>query len=122
MSPVPLRPADLWDGFGLWLALTEPGAARLVTRHEGPDLHLVLIDHTGLAVVPHGPTGDAAARRMLAALDAWYDAGVPGAADWNVTVHPRGPVDEPGPRRVLLPHARVDCVPGRPSGRTGAHR
>jgi protein-L-isoaspartate(D-aspartate) O-methyltransferase len=28
--PFPLRQADVWDGFGLWLALTEPGACRLV--------------------------------------------------------------------------------------------
>ena len=124
-SPVPLRPADLWDGFGLWLALTEPGAARLVTGNEAADLHLVLVDADGLAVVtpaeettavvPHGPAGEATAGRMLAALDAWRDAGAPGAADWTLTVHPRTSTDEPGPRRVLLPHARVDCTPVRPS-------
>ena len=124
-SSVPLRTADLWDGFGLWLALTEPGAGRLVTGYEGPDLHLVLVDPAGLAVVtpaeettavvPHGPAGDVTARRMLAALDAWRDAGAPGAADWTLTVHPRTPADEPGPRRVLLPHARVDCTPAPPT-------
>jgi protein-L-isoaspartate(D-aspartate) O-methyltransferase len=32
--PFPLRQADIWDGFGLWLALTEPGACRLL---GGPD-------------------------------------------------------------------------------------
>lgn len=124
-SPVPLRPADLWDGFGLWLALTEPGAARLVTGNEAADLHLVLVDADGLAavtpaevttaVVPHGAAGDATAGRMLAALDAWRDAGAPDAADWTLTVHPRTPSDEPGPGRVLLPHARVDCALVGPS-------
>jgi protein-L-isoaspartate(D-aspartate) O-methyltransferase len=29
-APVPLGAADVWDGFGLWLALTEPGACRLL--------------------------------------------------------------------------------------------
>jgi protein-L-isoaspartate(D-aspartate) O-methyltransferase len=31
-SPVALGAADVWDGFGLWLALTEPGAARLLAE------------------------------------------------------------------------------------------
>lgn len=34
-APVELGPADLWDGFGLWLALTEPGAARLLADRDG---------------------------------------------------------------------------------------
>ncbi|GAA5118710.1 methyltransferase, FxLD system [Pseudonocardia adelaidensis] len=29
-APVPLGAVDVWDGFGLWLALTEPGACRLL--------------------------------------------------------------------------------------------
>jgi len=29
-SEVPLGPADVWDGFGLWLAVTEPGVCRLM--------------------------------------------------------------------------------------------
>jgi protein-L-isoaspartate(D-aspartate) O-methyltransferase len=30
-APVPLCAVDVWDGFGLWLALTEPGMCRLLT-------------------------------------------------------------------------------------------
>jgi protein-L-isoaspartate(D-aspartate) O-methyltransferase len=33
--PFPLRQADIWDGFGLWLALTEPGACRLLADGSG---------------------------------------------------------------------------------------
>lgn len=36
--PVPLAAVDVWDGFGLWLALTEPGACRLVVVEEEPAL------------------------------------------------------------------------------------
>jgi protein-L-isoaspartate(D-aspartate) O-methyltransferase len=38
-APLPLRQADIWDGFGLWLALTEPRAIRLVSppKPEEPE-------------------------------------------------------------------------------------
>jgi protein-L-isoaspartate(D-aspartate) O-methyltransferase len=36
-SSVDLGPADLWDGFGLWLALTEPGTCRLLAPARDPD-------------------------------------------------------------------------------------
>ena len=35
--PVPLGPADRADGFGLWLALTEPGTLRLLAARSCPD-------------------------------------------------------------------------------------
>jgi protein-L-isoaspartate(D-aspartate) O-methyltransferase len=36
-SPVLLGPADLWDGFGLWLALFEPQTCRLLASRTDPD-------------------------------------------------------------------------------------
>ena len=35
--PEPLGAADLWDGFGMWLALREPGACRLLAGPIDPD-------------------------------------------------------------------------------------
>ena len=35
--PEPLGGGDLWDGFGLWLALREPGACRLTAAPVDPD-------------------------------------------------------------------------------------
>jgi protein-L-isoaspartate(D-aspartate) O-methyltransferase len=37
ISSLLLGPADLWDGLGLWLALTEPGTCRLLARSGDPD-------------------------------------------------------------------------------------
>jgi protein-L-isoaspartate(D-aspartate) O-methyltransferase len=128
-APVPLGAVDVWDGFGLWLALTEPGACRLlaVEPETGLPDDLLPLGSTGgtvalaeadgaAAVVPAGPPvpgqaavavrefgpgGAAIADRMLAALDGWVAAGRPGAADWRLTVVPTG-VDAP-----TLPHAQV---------------
>jgi protein-L-isoaspartate(D-aspartate) O-methyltransferase len=36
-APLLLAAGDLWDGFGLWLALTEPGTCRLVAPRSDPD-------------------------------------------------------------------------------------
>jgi protein-L-isoaspartate(D-aspartate) O-methyltransferase len=35
---VPLGAVDVWDGFGLWLALTEPGVCRLLAVEQETDL------------------------------------------------------------------------------------
>jgi protein-L-isoaspartate(D-aspartate) O-methyltransferase len=37
-TQVPLGAVDVWDGFGLWLALTEPGACRLLAVEQETDL------------------------------------------------------------------------------------
>ncbi|WP_141278014.1 methyltransferase domain-containing protein [Pseudonocardia hydrocarbonoxydans] len=122
VSPVELGTVDLWDGFGLWLALSEPGTARLVGGAS--EVHLALVDPAGLAtaapcrgptsVVPHGPGGQAVAGRLCAALAAWADAGRPDAPCWHLTVHPGAPPPGPDPRVVALPNAWVACDPGPP--------
>jgi protein-L-isoaspartate(D-aspartate) O-methyltransferase len=130
-SPVLVGPADLWDGFGLWLALREPGTCRLlapsvdpddleplgtaaeflglgpghatvgvvVNDAGGPGLAAVVLDRVGdtdargpwpVLVRAFGPSGDAAAERVLAACSAWQAAGRPTSADLRMTVVPRG--------------------------------
>jgi protein-L-isoaspartate(D-aspartate) O-methyltransferase len=119
----------------LWLALTTPGACRLLARDasaeddtdgagppnsigavlglapgfatvgliedgaDDPGLAAVALDRPTdaqargprpLLVRAFGPSGDAAADRLLAACDAWQAAGRPGAADLRLTVVPRG--------------------------------
>ena len=81
-TPVPLGPIDVWDGFGLWLALTEPGACRLLVIQAVPALSDDLLPlgattgsvalrdpgvaAAGLAMVvrprPAGPAGQVAVR------------------------------------------------------------
>lgn len=101
-SAVALGPVDVWDGFGLWLALTEPGAGRLTGAGRAPSL---LLAGDGIAVLavpgdrpgpvtvqPYGPGGPACADRLLGALERWTTAGAPTGSDWRITVLPTGPV------------------------------
>jgi protein-L-isoaspartate(D-aspartate) O-methyltransferase len=121
-SPVVVGPADTWDGFGFWLALTDPGALRLVA--DGPDSGLpdpvgpagvvacaaepgevpglaVVVAGAGPAAVrAYGPGGPAQAERMLAALGAWAAAGAPAAPEWRFTVVPGPPPLGPPPPGV----------------------
>jgi protein-L-isoaspartate(D-aspartate) O-methyltransferase len=84
-APAPLGPADVWDGFGLWLALTEPGACRLLA--SDPD--------TGLPddLLPLGPAAG------TVALATAGDAGPVGLA--AVVLEPgRAVAEQPGPVAV----------------------
>jgi protein-L-isoaspartate(D-aspartate) O-methyltransferase len=147
-APVPLCAVDVWDGFGLWLALTEPGTCRLLTVQPETGLpdDLFLLGSTGgtvaltaedgiaavvlagppvpgpgpVAVREFGPGGAGPADRLLAALDAWSTAGRPGAADWRLTVVPAG-VDAPTlshPQVIPKKHCRVLAEFPRPSSQT----
>lgn len=135
-SPVALAAADLWDGFGLWLALTEPGAARLLA---GPDAELpaglgpgpavlALVTPPGAgapglatAVPPgsevrvFGPGGPVLGRRLRRALDAWAAAGSPGGPDWALSVVPAGAAvagrPPKGVRIVRTPHTHLLLAP-----------
>ncbi|MFC4942250.1 methyltransferase domain-containing protein [Pseudonocardia sp. GCM10023141] len=105
----PLGADDIWDGLGLWLSLTEPGAVRLLARSPEVDLAdgmlsgpggatIGLVSGGGLAAVVPGPSaavrafggsdGAQAAQRLLGSLDAWVAAGRPGASDWRITAVP----------------------------------
>jgi protein-L-isoaspartate(D-aspartate) O-methyltransferase len=91
--PVELTASDVFDGFGLWLALTEPGAGRLwhgeqVSVALCSPLGLAVVEPVGLRVLPFGPGGGELARRMSAAVEAWKGAGAPQAPDWRITVLP----------------------------------
>jgi protein-L-isoaspartate(D-aspartate) O-methyltransferase len=84
-TPVPLGPIDVWDGFGLWLALTEPGACRLLVVQPVPALSDDLL--------PLGTTTGSVALR---------DPGV-SAAGLAVVVRPRRPVERAtGPGQVAV--------------------
>jgi protein-L-isoaspartate(D-aspartate) O-methyltransferase len=144
LASVPLGAVDVWDGFGLWLALTEPGTCRLlaVEQEIGLSHDLFPLGSTGgtvaltteagvAAVVLAGPPtpgpgavavrefgagGAALADRLLAALDGWAAAGRPGAADWRFTVVPMG-VDAPTlshPQVISKKHCRVLAESPRP--------
>jgi protein-L-isoaspartate(D-aspartate) O-methyltransferase len=146
---VPLGAADIWDGFGLWLALTEPGTCRLlaVEPETGLPDDLLPLGSTGgtvaladadgaAAVVPadvpgpgpvpvavreFGPGGPSLADRLLAALDRWNAAGGPGAADWRLTLVPTG-VDAPGlpePQVIVKKRCRVLAEPPSSPIRSG---
>jgi protein-L-isoaspartate(D-aspartate) O-methyltransferase len=112
--PFPLRQADVWDGFGLWLALTEPGACRLiggtdgtaladellpvgpgtatvaVTGAEGPlgAAAVVRTLNDRQAIRPFGPAGHELAAVLVGSLQAWAAVGRPSAPDWQITVTP----------------------------------
>ena len=148
-APVPLGAPDVWDGFGLWLALTEPGTCRLLAvepETELPDDLLplgsaggtvALADAQGAAAVvavgspgpapgavavrEFGPGGAALGDRLLTALDRWVAAGRPGAAEWRLTVVPAG-ADIPTPPAVQVivkKHCRVLAEPPGSAIRSG---
>jgi protein-L-isoaspartate(D-aspartate) O-methyltransferase len=57
-TQVPLGAVDVWDGFGLWLALTEPGACRLLAveqEAELPDDLLPLGSMSGTVALSSSP-------------------------------------------------------------------
>ncbi|OLT13640.1 hypothetical protein BJF78_21645 [Pseudonocardia sp. CNS-139] len=87
-AAVALGSMDMWDGFGLWLALTEPRACRILQRDPDADLAADLRPlgpsggTVGLVAVPGDPMPG------LAAVEPTSDLGrLPGP----VAVHPFGP-------------------------------
>ncbi|MEJ3652723.1 methyltransferase domain-containing protein [Actinomycetes bacterium KLBMP 9759] len=131
-SPVPLSPRDVWDGFGLWLALNEPRMVRLSANAPegllaesmfavgpayagialvgaGPGLAMAGPDAAGSAVRVFGPDGAGPAELLISALAEWEAAGCPQAADLGLVVAPRPlPITvTPGSAVVTTPNARV---------------
>jgi protein-L-isoaspartate(D-aspartate) O-methyltransferase len=105
-----LERADVWDGLGLWLMLTVPGALRLLTSDaEDPPGYWLVPTGQGRATVAvavpdglaalvtepsgvraFGSQGETAVRRLRAGIDAWYAAGCPHAADLRILAVPAG--------------------------------
>lgn len=133
LMAVPIGAEDVFDGFGLWLALTEPGAARLLGAADpdgvvGP--HGVAVGlisspgaaRQGLAVVApgahtdpatvhaFGQAGAAIGAQLATASAAWKAAGCPQASDWRITVGPSSP--EPAPTCSLPRRPATAVVPG----------
>jgi len=117
-TPVRLSAVDLWDGFGLWLAVHEPDACRFLVSASceryralsllpaGPDGGtMAIVGSDGLAVLvaqgppgssgrfpvavlPCGPGGESLADLLAERLGQWLDAGRPGAVELRLLVHP----------------------------------
>jgi protein-L-isoaspartate(D-aspartate) O-methyltransferase len=139
--PFPLRQADVWDGFGLWLALTEPGTCRLVGDPDGTALGddllpvgsgtatlalttadgplgaaaIVRTPNDRQAIRPFGPAGVDLAAVLVGSLQAWAAMGRPSAPDWHFTVSP-GEAAETAPGVVPKRHASLVAeARGRPA-------
>lgn len=102
--------ADVWDGLGLWLMLTVPGALRLLTGDaEDPPGYWLVPTGQGRATVAvavpgglaalvtepsgvraFGPEGEKAVRLLRAGVDGWHAAGRPHAADLRILAVPAG--------------------------------
>jgi protein-L-isoaspartate(D-aspartate) O-methyltransferase len=118
-GPVRLGLGDLWDGFGLWLALTEPQTCRLVVpRTDQDDADADADVHGVVALLRLGPGG--ATVGLLAG-----DADRPGLAalvldvadsrgPWPVRVQAFGPGGDAAADR-LLASAGAWADAGRPT-------
>jgi protein-L-isoaspartate(D-aspartate) O-methyltransferase len=89
--------ADLWDGLGLWLAINEPDAFRLLVSgdsaasEDAPSLLTGTADAGTMALL--GEDGFAALVRA--------DQGGPTSRPFRVAVRPYGPGGEPATERLL---------------------
>lgn len=134
-TAVSLSSADLWDGFGLYLALTQPGVCRLLTSSPdaervpelipigtrrgtvalaGSDgLAVVVIDRNGAAVGGRigvrafGTGGPPLVDRLTTSLDRWMAAGRPGASRLHLLVMPQSDTPDDEPARETPPSTVV---------------
>jgi protein-L-isoaspartate(D-aspartate) O-methyltransferase len=118
-APLRLGPGDLWDGFGLWLALTEPGTCRLCAPLRDPDDpagpgRAAELLHLGPGNATVGLVTERADGIGLAALvlDPSPDPGA--RATWRVQVQAFGPAGDAAADRLV---AACDAwvAAGRPS-------
>lgn len=130
---VAVRPHELWGGLGLWIAVADADAGRLLVtpgwgrRSLRPaertggvalvgDGSFANLERTtgvrgrlvGLAARPFGPGGGPLAERLAKLVRAWRDHGRPASADARIRVLPAGaaaPAD--GAAVVPTRHAQV---------------
>ncbi len=110
-----LAPGDLWDGFGLWLALTEPGTCRLIAHRDDLDApgraaELLRLGpgHATVGLVTGG-VHDAG----LAALVVDQTTGVGSSGPWPVDVRAFGPGGDAAAGRLVAAAAAWQAA-GRP--------
>ena len=113
-APVPLGPVDVWDGFGLWLALTEPGACRLLAVEPEtvlPD-ELLPLGSTGGTVALTGATGEPGLAAVVSAEPG-------GSGSRKVAVREFGPAGRAHADRMLAALADWSAAgrPGAPDWR-----
>ncbi len=111
-----LAPGDLWDGFGLWLAVTEPGICRLIAQSDdldapGRTAELLRLD-PGRATV--GLVAGGAHDPGLAALVVDQAAGGGSSGPWPVRVQAFGPGGDDAAGRLLAAAAAWQAA-GRPA-------
>jgi protein-L-isoaspartate(D-aspartate) O-methyltransferase len=132
---VDVTATDLWDGVPLWVALHEPGVARLFALAGAADrafvpplvevpsetFTLAVAGERSLAALalrdpdaepfepvarPFGPAGDALAGRLAACVRAWDAAGRPASEALRVTAALHpAPAPAGGDAAIALPHA-----------------
>jgi protein-L-isoaspartate(D-aspartate) O-methyltransferase len=116
--PASLRLAagDLWDGFGLWLALAEPGTCRLIAHRgegEAPGRAAELLRLApGQATV--GIVADGVPGPGLAALVVDQAAGTGSSGPWPVEVRAFGPAGDAAADRLLAAAGAWQAA-GRPT-------
>jgi protein-L-isoaspartate(D-aspartate) O-methyltransferase len=104
-APVSLGGGDLWDGFGLWLALTEPEACRLLAASDVPDppeprcIDGERMFRSGAVRATLGLLADSPQGPGLAAV--LLDRTSDGHAPWPVHVQAFGPAGDLAADRVL---------------------
>jgi protein-L-isoaspartate(D-aspartate) O-methyltransferase len=113
---VRLGPADLWDGFGLWLALTEPQTCRLLAPRTDPDDLGPAADvlrlgpgHATVGLFTDGPDGPGLAAVVL---DRHGEDDVRGP--WPMRVQAFGPAGEATADRLLAACSAWQAA-GRPA-------
>jgi protein-L-isoaspartate(D-aspartate) O-methyltransferase len=116
-ASVRLGPADQWDGFGLWLALAEPGTCRLLAASgdaddlEPPGSAAALLGlgrgRATIGLVTDGPEGSGLA---TVAVDRTGD----GRGPWPVQVRAFGPAGDDAADRLLAAVATWQAA-GRPT-------
>ena len=127
---VQIRQADLWGGLGLWLAVHEPDAGRLVAQGSALEAGLVppllgspamiatvvLVGgrsmaalagraSTGsfpLSVRAYGPDGARLAEQLAAVVRAWGDAGRPSTGTLRIRAYPAQQADSEVAPGVLV--------------------
>jgi protein-L-isoaspartate(D-aspartate) O-methyltransferase len=116
--PRPLGASDLWDGFGLWLALAEPGTCRLLTAADTSDeldagsASELLPLGAGRATVALLPDRPDQAGMAAVVLDPVADPEAPGP--WPVRVRAFGPTGGAVADRVHAAYAAWTAA-GRPT-------
>ena len=116
--PVALGAADVWDGFGLWLALTEPGACRLLAAEPETGLPDDLCPSVRARAPSRSPPWPRMQPPGLAEVGGRARGDRTAAGPAAVAVREFGGADRPW-RRAVARRARPVASPPGAAGRGG---